>query len=267
MKPSKPHNLRASALPLGLFLGLTFLLSAIFDFPIFGKAPLAFGPKLYMAAVMWCPGVAALLTSAAFRSGLKPYGLARFRFTWMGLGVVLPVILVTAQVALCALGGGCRLDFSRWHGMTGLAVVPIGLGILRALGEELGFRGFLLPKLREGASFNTACLVSGLIFGLWHYPEIIQGGYLDGAGVPLLAALLCFTVMAVGFSFMLSWLWAHAESVWPCALGHWSFNFFTQRVLARVIVATPHTKLWLGEMSYGAAMLGVLMVVCFRERS
>ena len=48
------------------------------------------------------------------------------------------------------------------------------INTLFALGEELGWRGFLLPSLLPLGQWR-AILMSGLIWGVWHAPAILQG--------------------------------------------------------------------------------------------
>ncbi|UCC50697.1 MAG: CPBP family intramembrane metalloprotease [Anaerolineaceae bacterium] len=61
------------------------------------------------------------------------------------------------------------------------------LGVLQArlpaLGEEIGWRGFMVPQLAKLTSFNKTALIGGVIWGIWHVPIIIFGGYNNGAPV------------------------------------------------------------------------------------
>jgi membrane protease YdiL (CAAX protease family) len=50
----------------------------------------------------------------------------------------------------------------------------IGLGLIGAFGEELGWRGFLLPKM-VGARILHPYFVSGLVWAGWHLPLIAFG--------------------------------------------------------------------------------------------
>jgi membrane protease YdiL (CAAX protease family) len=49
-----------------------------------------------------------------------------------------------------------------------------------ALGEELGWRWFLFPRLQQQFGFHGACLISGVIWAVWHFPELLWADYNAG---------------------------------------------------------------------------------------
>jgi membrane protease YdiL (CAAX protease family) len=101
-----------------------------------------------------------------------------------------------------------------------LTVAPF-LNMLFALGEELGWRGFLLPRLLPLGQ-GKAILLSGLIWGFWHAPTTLLHGY----NFPL-HPYLGIGVMMVGcilLGAILSWLYLETRSPWVAALGHGAFN-------------------------------------------
>ena len=114
------------------------------------------------------------------------------------------------------------------------------LSLTSALGEELGWRGFLVPKLAEGWSFTTTALVSGAIWAVWHMPLIIFAGY--NGGTTVLYSIVCFVVMVLGISVPLAWIRLRSGSVWPAALFHASHNLYIQGYFDRVTVDTGIAK-------------------------
>ena len=108
--------------------------------------------------------------------------------------------------------------------MSALTVAPF-INMIPAFGEELGWRGMLLPTLFERMSPRSAALVSGVIWGLWHAPAIAMGhnygvGY---EGFPL-AGILVMTLECTAMGCWMAYLRMRSGSVWPCALAHGSFN-------------------------------------------
>ena len=71
-------------------------------------------------------------------------------------------------------------------------------------GEEIGWRGFLVPELAQVLPFTGVALVSGLIWASWQYP-ITAVVYRD-AGLPSWFWLLTFTFVAVAISFAQAYL-------------------------------------------------------------
>ena len=57
------------------------------------------------------------------------------------------------------------------------ALIGVIASTARALGEEIGWRGFLLPRLVQQFGFTLGCLVSGCIWAVWHYPALLFAGY------------------------------------------------------------------------------------------
>ncbi len=102
------------------------------------------------------------------------------------------------------------------------------INVIPSLGEEAGWRGFLTPCLTERFGRVKGLLLAGAIWGAWHWPVIIFGGYEYGLtywGAPVVGPLL-FCVFTTALGVLLSLLYEKTGSVWPCALGHGAFNAF-----------------------------------------
>jgi membrane protease YdiL (CAAX protease family) len=98
----------------------------------------------------------------------------------------------------------------------------------RTLGEEIGWRGFLIPRLVQRIGFTWACLLSGCIWASWHYPGLLFSDY--NAGTRPGFALACFSLMVIADSFVLGWLRLKSGSLWPAAVLHASHNLFIQAI-------------------------------------
>ncbi|MCX7756026.1 MAG: CPBP family intramembrane metalloprotease [Anaerolineales bacterium] len=101
-----------------------------------------------------------------------------------------------------------------------LTLAPL-INLLPALGEELGWRGFLLPQLLPLGQWK-ALLLSGAIWGLWHAPAIILHGH-NFPSHPYLGVL----VMMVGcilLGILFGWLYLKTQSPWAPAFAHGAFN-------------------------------------------
>src|SRR5919202_1534230 len=85
-------------------------------------------------------------------------------------------------------------------------LVTFGLlqACLPALGEEIGWRGFLVPELAKTTTFSKTALISGVVWAVWHYPEIIFGDY--NGGTPIWYSVFCFTLSVIAISFPMAWL-------------------------------------------------------------
>jgi membrane protease YdiL (CAAX protease family) len=95
------------------------------------------------------------------------------------------------------------------------------INILFAMGEELGWRGFLLPKLLPLGEWK-ALLLSGAIWGVWHAPAIALHGH-NFPEHPYLGVLVMIVgCMLLGVIF--GWLYLKTRSPWAPALAHGAFN-------------------------------------------
>ncbi|MGO2658239.1 CPBP family intramembrane glutamic endopeptidase [Mycetocola reblochoni] len=207
-------------------------------------------------AMMATPSVAALVvvfvverpSHRARALGLWPMAPAGRLIGYLALGLVVPIVLAVAGLLVGALLGVYPADFTGFSGFAqtldeqlsaaGLPAVPIPIGVMVALqfvnivvaaflnlipafGEELGWRGWLLPKLLPLGTV-PALLVSGLIWGLWHAPLVLLGYNYAGAPGWLALTMMCGMCVVVGG--VLGWLRLRSESVWPAALAHGSLN-------------------------------------------
>jgi membrane protease YdiL (CAAX protease family) len=95
-----------------------------------------------------------------------------------------------------------------------LPLVPV------TLGEEVGWRGYLLLRLLPLGQW-WALILSGAIWGLWHAPLILLG--FNYPGHPLLGIALTATMGTI-IGTLLGWLRLASGSLWPTVLGHAAIN-------------------------------------------
>ena len=145
-----------------------------------------------------------------------------------------------------------------------LATAGVLSSCVSALGEELGWRGFLVPQLAKVTSFPRVSLISGIVWALWHYPIILFGGY-RGDG-PLWYSLVCFTVLVVGISFVYAWMRLKSGSVWTGVLLHGSHNLFIQAFFDSLTRHSRFTALWTTEFGAGLALAGIALAVIFYRK-
>jgi membrane protease YdiL (CAAX protease family) len=125
-----------------------------------------------------------------------------------------------------------------------------------SLGEELGWRGYLLTRLVE-AKIPAPLWVSGLIWGAWHLPLILWGDYATSSRPWLSATLFMIVVTLAGVFF--GWLRLAGGSVWPAMLAHSSHNVAYQSIFDAHMNG-PLERTFAGEqglfsiVAYGAAV-------------
>ena len=108
----------------------------------------------------------------------------------------------------------------------GAFLAPI-LNAFATFGEEWGWRGYLLPKMKEKLPMLPMLLVNGVIWGLWHAPLTAIGhnygmGYWGFPFTGILA--MCGFCIVMGTLF--SYISLRTGSVWPAVIAHGSINGF-----------------------------------------
>jgi len=254
---------------IALFYALTLLFSNVFNaFVLFGGRMDA-GNLLYVTGAMWSPGLAALATKRFFREPIAdlPWKWGGARPAWLAylipLAYALPVYLI---VWLTPLGGFLDADFLKrtaeqfgWSNLPPTLVLVLfviftaTLGLVgktsRALGEEIGWRGFLVPELNKVVGFTGVGLISGLMWAVYHFPVLLFADYNKGA--PAWYSLICFTFMVVADSFIMAWLTLRSKSLWPAAIFHGSHNLFIQSIFTPLTRDTGPTKYIIDEFGLG----------------
>ncbi|WP_280443337.1 type II CAAX endopeptidase family protein [Nocardia brasiliensis] len=264
--PPPPDRRRLARRGVGFFLVALVVLSA----PAMIFAVVARN-EIGILLLMWAPGVAALLARLLLREGFGDISL-RFggRRGWWACLFTLgyPVVVAGAAYGVGWLTG--LAEFSTPDGeATGwfafavqllIGLVPgTAIGLVFALGEELGWRGYLLTRLID-AGIPRPILVGGLIWAAWHLPLIIGGNYLSGNGGSVLVIAPLFVIQIVVVSYVFARVRLDTGSVWPAVVLHASWNSVIQSVF------DTHTTgarawLWLGEQ--GLLLLAANAICAF----
>ncbi|MBN2004227.1 MAG: CPBP family intramembrane metalloprotease [Anaerolineae bacterium] len=257
-----------------VFLALTFAFSTVFYGLIIRAGTLSAKGGLYMLGLMWCPGLAAIITTLLFQQNLRGLGwrLGPPRYLW--ISYMLPFAYALPVYVLVWLTGLGEFSTEAIPASTPVPVYVLLLatvgvftgGLLSGLGEEIGWRGLLVPELRKLTSFTNTVLIGGGIWAVWHTPLLFFADY--NAGTPWWYGFLCFAIMVVGASFAFAWLRIKSDSVWPAALLHASHNLFIQSVFDVMTRDTGRTLYIAGEFGAGLALTcAVMAYLIWRKRA
>ncbi|MGC9312730.1 MAG: CPBP family intramembrane glutamic endopeptidase [Sediminispirochaetaceae bacterium] len=213
------------------FLVFTLLICVPFYILISRDSRAFYLPSVF--ALMWAPGVSALLVKFAFDRNLRGFGWKPGKLRFLVLGYVLPIIgglLVYGLVWAAGLG---ELSFERIDGNVWMKIVTAAsLGVLVSIGtsagEEIGWRGFLVPELLERNTPVATALIAAAVWAVYHYPGILFSHYTSGT--ESWYAVLFFTLQIVGLTFIMNWMRMKSGSLWPAVVLHASHNLFIQSI-------------------------------------
>jgi len=260
------------------YLLITWAASSLFYFLIIRSAGTNAASGAYVAGLMWCPAVGALLTCKFLGRPIASLGWKLGPTRYIVLSYLIPLGYATITYSVAWLTGIAALNpiqtadaFSKYFGLGPLSK-PIGIslyflvvatiGVIQncatTLGEEIGWRGFLVPELAKRFSFMSTAVLSGAIWALWHVPIIVFAGYNMGTG---LYGLVVVSANMIVLCFVLTWLRLKSGSLWTGVILHASSNHFIQQFFDPMTSYTGNAKYILGE--FGIGMTVVVAVLAF----
>jgi uncharacterized protein len=268
------------------FILLVFAFSCLPYFLVIHAGHLAMGNGMVVGFLMWCPALAAFATCALLKIDAATLGWNWRPTRYEIWAYVIPIFYALPVYVITWIAVSGSLDFSKFANPLGasfgfpnspraaalLLAIPLyaTLGVVgstaRALGEEIGWRGFLLPRLVGQFGFTLGCLVSGCIWAVWHYPLLLFADY--NAGTKPAYALTCFTLMVIADAYILGWLRLKSGSLWPAAILHASHNLFIQAIFDRMTAPAGKALYITTEFGAGLALtIGAVAVYLWTRRN
>ncbi len=184
--------------------------------------------------------VAVKILGLGIKKGLVRYGLRGGLAEYIIPGILAPYALYAISVVLGLATGkslvnpvealkalGFRLAIG---GELALLLVIASsiingstINTIAAIGEEMGWRGFLLSELGPRLGLYPAAMVIGAIWGLWHAPLILLTGY-NYPHHPDIVGLAMFIAICVSWSVIMCQLRVLGRSILPPSFMHGNIN-------------------------------------------
>lgn len=224
--------------PLFAFFSLAMTLSWVVELPLIAMRQdliasclpfslhylAAFGPLLAAVIITaWTGGLAGLKElwgrSTRWRVGWK----------WVIFSIFSPVAVFILSMPIVRLVQGKWPDLHllgevNYLPYLGVWVLPLWL-ITYGFGEEVGWRGFALPRLQKTMSVSKATLVLGLLWMLWHFPTFFYHETYQGMGWFILPG---FVIGVLCGAVILTWIYnSTSGSILMVALWHGIFDLLT----------------------------------------
>ncbi|MDS0528077.1 CPBP family intramembrane metalloprotease [Clostridium sp. SHJSY1] len=133
-----------------------------------------------------------------------------------------------------------------------------------AIGEEIGWRGFLQPQLIKNLGIKKGIIVTGIVWAVWHYPLIFGANYYENGNT--LFNTILFSVTVVGMAIFIGYLTYKTESVWPAVIFHTKSNLTWQICSGMFISSNPNSIYISGEAGIVNVILwGIIAFVIFKK--
>ena len=256
------------------YIVLLFLFSSAFYFLVLRSGSLRSGMGFYVRGLMWCPALAAFATMRLNRRSLSELGwrwIGKYQWQswWIPLLYTAIAYVIVWTSGLGAFGNPEFVkQFTQTMNLRAPAWISVAIGVTlmcvfgllgsltSALGEEIGWRGFLVPELARTTSFSTTALITGIVWALWHYPVLIWGDY--NARTATWYALICFTVLVISASVIFAWIRLKSGSLWTGTMLHASHNLFVQAIFTPLTRNTGKTAWYVDE--FGAVLPATMIL-------
>lgn len=263
-----------------LFLIILIALSSIAYYAILKLNP----TSIYIGALMLSPALASFITLKIRKRPISSLPWSIKELKYIKLSYLTPVLYVSiAYVLIWLLGLGSLINTERvlkWSNELGidssnqilviivmiflLLTVGVIKNLVSTLGEEIGWRGFLIFELRKVMSFKALAIVSGIIWAIWHFPII---DLMYGRGENLLLHLSAFTIMIIGVSIILAYYTFKSNSLWPAALYHSVHNIYIQKICTPLTISNENTTFWIDEYGFMIPIVTTIFAVYFWRKA
>ncbi len=234
----------------GIALALTLSVSLLA--PILGEATLLI--HMYTPTLSVLLMLLVVTRDGYSRGAWRAPGLNRAGLRSWPLALLGPLALLSVVYGVVWSTGIARAVVpAEWTLAAGVTNVGLGLAVSSALalGEEIGFRGYLLPRLMHLGT-TRALLLSGLLHGIWHFPVMLLTPFFPILGTWLIIGpVILMTLTAAGVFY--GYLQLTSGSVWPTSLAHGALNTLLLGVFPMFTVAVSPLAL-----EYLAGETGVL---------
>ncbi len=241
-----------------LFLAITFVITYAVEIGIIGPfvtgedSQLAMIGQLLIGSVMFIPAIGVLLTRLITKEGFRnsllrlpqlKKNLGYYLFAWFGPGIL---TLIGSLIYFAFNPGKFDPELSylaKAYESTGTVITPAQLqttmliqlavafflgplmNVLNCFGEEWGWRGYLLPKMKGKFKILPMLLINGFIWGIWHAP-LTALGHNYGTGYPgyPFTGILAMVIFCIVLGAIFSFVTIRTNSCIPAVFAHGGLN-------------------------------------------
>jgi len=267
---------------LKVYLTITFVLSAIIEgvWIYFGELATQTGISTLLMCI---PLIGAIFVGRKYYKKQHSLGFNRCNFVYIILTVLIPLIYLVLSYGLFWLFAkgsyignlseliGYAANYSGKEIPDRIAiiislVITFPVCVITALGEEVGWRGFMYPVMQRIWGWKKAIILSGCIWAVWHLPLVISGLYLPDT--VMIYRIPAFIIEVFAITVIITWIRMKSNSVWTAILFHVIHNYLDQ-VILQSLTKNTNRAYFVGETGiitiFFTALIAVLILVFARN--
>lgn len=215
---------------LPLYVLIVFGISWPFQFFIYFWPGSAWASKMLLVSMIMV-GVGTLVAAkCVFHDNLADAGWHWGRHLYLLAAFLLPVVVWVVPTSLGIVLGLQVIPASfDWIDTVAMFLTSFVVTLAPAFGEELGWRGYLYPRLLANHSARRALVIQGLVWWAWHLPVLVHAGVFTPV-VEMNIALSVSVVLAVSIipsvmhAVVFAWFWSASSSLVVTTLYHAAFD-------------------------------------------
>jgi len=244
------------------FYGMTFGLALLIAI----AAPSLGRTSLMLTMLTPIIGVVIMLSivnpEGSLRQALGGLGLTSVGWRGWPPAIIIPTILLLGGTLLMAAFGLTAIGAPNAYLSVADAVLSLIatliFGTVLAMGEEIGWRGYMLPRMSK-TGLVPAMLIVGFLHGVWHLPLLLLTDLYHTEGARLFVVPMFLVTLTLAGVFY-GWLRIWSGSLWPAALAHGAVNTAWELSDSVTLTRTPLVLEYIGGESGVLMILGLLIL-------
>lgn len=246
--------------PLYVFLAILTVLSVVCNFFLANEGSIRSSKgHILVITMMFIPTISYVITKVIFKNKVDNIRFKIKRLTYALQAYTLPFIYVTVAYFIVWLCGFYNDTFGWLLLLSGILATLIN--VLVVIGEEIGWRGFLLNELSKRISPLKAAIIVGFIWSTWHIPGLIFTDYSSTSN--LLIGIPSFIISLTMLSIPMAFYVFKSKSIIPAILMHASHNALIQTLYEPMSVQTPYSDLLKDETGLIFMLVSAVVGVYF----
>jgi membrane protease YdiL (CAAX protease family) len=239
--------------PVIVFALFTFILVAII-----GLINMEFFPSSFKYALMfpqWAPGLAAVIVVGIINgktgifSLLQKVSIRKSSVKWVFIAATIPAVCCIVSYIALLLTTDKQLVMPTFTRSIGVYIICFMATLFGSYGEEIGWRGFMLPQFNKRYPLFISSVMVGLFWAFWHV-NLLQLGLLTFG---------LFALSVISFSILFTWLCSKTKNnIFVAIIFHTIFNMCTLLLFENVLpdlsqmqTGVPMDNVYLYTILYG----------------